>query len=85
MGRDRKPTSISFLAAQGVRQDDQKVLLAVNKMGRESEAAWRRLPGGLVKRGLQTSEIVVADGAPGLDIALAALWDDTSVQRCRVR
>ena len=38
---DKKATSISLLVALGVRQDGQKVLLAVKNMGGESEAAWR--------------------------------------------
>ena len=36
---DRKATSISLLVALGVRQDGQKVLLAIRSMGGESEAA----------------------------------------------
>ena len=37
---DKKATSISLLVALGVRNDGQKVLLAVKNMGGESEAAW---------------------------------------------
>ena len=48
---DKKATSISLLVALGVRQDGQKVLLAVKNMGGESEAAWRALLDDLVKRG----------------------------------
>ena len=80
---DRKSTSISLLVA-GIRQDGQKVLLAVRNMGRESEAAWRALLDDLVKRGLKTPELVIVDGAPGLEKALVALWSDMSVQRCTV-
>jgi putative transposase len=81
---DRKSTSISLLIALGVRQDGQKVLLAVKNMGGESEAAWRTLLDDLVKRGLGTPELIIADGAPGLEKALAALWPDVLVQRCTV-
>ena len=56
---DRKSTSISLLVALGIRQDGQKVLLAVRNMGRESEAAWRALLDDLVKRGLKTPELVI--------------------------
>src|SRR4029077_6609672 len=74
----------SLLVALGVRQDGQKVLLAVKNMGGESEAAWRALLDDLVQRGLKTPEIVIADGAPGLEKALAALWSNVAVQRCTV-
>jgi putative transposase len=81
---DKKSTSISLLIALGVRQDGQKVLLAVKNMGGESEAAWRTLLDDLVRRGLKAPELVIADGAPGLEKALAALWPDVLVQRCTV-
>src|SRR5450755_2290454 len=81
---DKKATSISLLVALGVRQDGQKVLLAVKNMGGESEAAWRALLDDLVKRGLKTPELVIVDGAAGLEKALAALWSDMPVQRCTV-
>jgi putative transposase len=81
---DRKATSISLLVALGVRQDRQKILLAVKNMGGESEAAWRSLLDDLVKRGLKTPELAIIDGAPGLEKALAALWSDIPVQRCTV-
>lgn len=81
---DRKATSISLLVALGVRADGQKVLLAVKNMGGESEAAWRALLDDLVKRGLATPELVIVDGAPGLEKALAALWSHAPVQRCTV-
>jgi putative transposase len=71
---DKKATSISLLVALGVREDGQKVLLAVKNMGGESEAAWRALLDDLVKCGLKTPELVIVDGAPGLDAALAVLW-----------
>jgi transposase-like protein len=81
---DKKATSISLLVALGVRQDGQKVLLAVKNMGGESEAAWRALLDNLVNRGLKTPELVIVDGATGLEKALAALWSDMLVQRCTV-
>ncbi|MGH7186677.1 MAG: IS256 family transposase, partial [Pseudomonadota bacterium] len=81
---DRKATSISLLVALGVRADGQKVLLAVKNMGGESEAAWRALLDDLVKRGLWTPELVIVDGAPGLEKALAALWSNVPIQRCTV-
>jgi transposase-like protein len=81
---DRKATAISLLVVLGVRQDGQKVLLAVKNMGGESEAAWRALLDDLTARGLKTPEFVIVDGAPGLEKALAALWPDVPAQRCTV-
>src|SRR5688500_13713049 len=81
---DRKATAISLLVVLGVRQDGQKVLLAVKNMGGESEAAWRAILDDLVARGLKAPEFVIVDGAPGLEKARAALWPDEPAQRCTV-
>jgi transposase-like protein len=81
---DRKATSISLLVVLGVRADGQKVLLAIRSMGGESTEAWRTVLGDLIKRGLRRPEFLIVDGAPGLDKAIAAVWDGVPVQRCTV-
>src|SRR5271154_4489510 len=48
---DRKATSISLLVVLGVREDGQKVLLAIKSMGGESTEAWRTVLDDLIKRG----------------------------------
>jgi putative transposase len=60
---DRKATSISLLVVLGVREDGQKVLLAIKSMGGESTEAWRTVLDDLVKRELRQPEFLVADGA----------------------
>src|SRR3954464_13789902 len=71
---DRKATSISLLIVLGVREDGQKVLLAIKNMGGETAAAWHSVLDDLVKRGLRKPDFVIVDGATGLDKALAELW-----------
>ena len=73
-----------MLVALGVRRDGQKVLLGLRNMGGESEAAWRAFLDDLVARKLATPELLIIDGAPGLEAALAALWPTVPVQRCTV-
>ncbi|HEY7246160.1 MAG TPA: IS256 family transposase [Xanthobacteraceae bacterium] len=81
---DRKATSISLLVVLGVRADGQKVLLAVKHMGSESAAAWRAVLDDLIARGLRRPAFLIVDGAPGLEAAIAAVWDGVPVQRCTV-
>jgi putative transposase len=81
---DRKATSIVLLVVLGVREDGQKVLLAVKNMGRETSEAWRVVLDDLVKRGLRKPEFLIVDGGTGLEQALAALWGDVPTQRCTV-
>lgn len=81
---DRKATAISLLVVLGVREDGQKVLLAIRSMGGESAEAWRAVLDDLVRRGLRRPEFLIVDGAGGLDKAIAAVWDGVPVQRCTV-
>jgi putative transposase len=81
---DRKATSISLLVVIGVRADGQKTLLTIKSMGGESAEAWRTVLDDLIRRGLRRPEFLIVDGAPGLDKAIAAVWDDVPVQRCTV-
>src|SRR5436305_8977597 len=81
---DRKATSISLLIVIGVREDGQKVLLAIKSMGGESTEAWRTVLDDLIKRGLRRPEFLIVDGAPGLERASAAVWNGVPVQRCTV-
>jgi len=81
---DRKATSISLLVVIGVREDGQKVLLAVKNMGGETTEAWRAVLDDLIGRGLRRPQFLIVDGAPGLERALAGVWDGVPVQRCTV-
>jgi len=81
---DRKATSISLLVVLGVREDGQKVLLAVKNMGGETAEAWRSVLDDLVRRGLRRPELLIVDGGAGLEAALAAIWGDVPTQRCTV-
>ena len=81
---DKKATAISLLVVLGVREDGQKVLLAVQNMGGETQEAWRAVLDDLVKRGLRKPALLIVDGGAGLDAALTALWGDVPTQRCTV-
>src|SRR5689334_19417289 len=81
---DRKATSVSLLVVIGVREDGQKVMLAVKNMGSESVDAWRSVLDDLIERGLLQPAFLIVDGAPGLEKAIAAVWDSVPVQRCTV-
>ena len=81
---DRKATSIVLLVVLGVREDGQKVLLAVKNMAGETSEAWRAVLDDLVRRGLRKPEFLIVDGGTGLEQALATLWGDVPTQRCTV-
>ncbi|MGY4463993.1 hypothetical protein ACVWYI_008006 [Bradyrhizobium sp. LB13.1] len=81
---DPKATAISLLVIIGVRADGLKVLLAIKSMGGESTEAWCAVLDDLIRRGLRRPEFLIVDGAPGLEAAIAAVWDGVPVQRCTV-
>lgn len=81
---DRKATSVSLLVVIGVRDDGQKVLLSVKDMGGESTEAWRTVLDDLIARDLRRPEFLIVDGAPGLEKAIAAVWNGVPLQRCTV-
>ena len=49
---------------------------------RDERAAFRQLV--RIRRGLRRPEFLIVDGAPGLENAIAAVWDGVPVQRCTV-
>ena len=81
---DRKATSIVLLVVLGVREDGQKVLLAVKNMGGETSHAWRAVLDDLVRRGLHKPEFLIVDGGSGLEQALDFPRGDVPTQRCTV-
>ena len=58
------------LVAWGFTEDGERVLLAVSLGMRESFEDWQTLGRDLIARGLGAPMLVVADGAPGLSIAV---------------
>ncbi len=77
----RRVVSVPVLAVLGVRDDGQKVLLALELATSESTASWRRLLDGMIRRGLPQPSLLVSDGHAGLTRALEA-WPEAKVQRC---
>jgi len=72
------------LVAWGFTLDGERVLLDVCLGQRERVEDWLDLGQGLIRRGLRSPLLVVADGAPGLIRAIAELWPDADRQRCAV-
>jgi transposase-like protein len=66
---DRKAYVDLALVVLGVREDGQKLLLAVKQMGGETAEAGRSVLDDLVRRGLRKPELLIVDGGAGLDAA----------------
>lgn len=82
--RDGRVVRNPILMAIGVRENGDKVLLAMRIAGGESTAAWRGLVEDLAARGLRAPALCLIDGSAGLRAAVAATWPEAAVQRCTV-
>jgi transposase-like protein len=51
-------------------------------MGRDSSKAWCAVLDDLIRRGLRRPEFLIVDCAPGLENAIAAIWDGVPVHLC---
>jgi transposase-like protein len=72
------------LVAYGITERGEKELIGYRLEAGESEAAWRRFLGGLVRRGLtgQRVRLIVTDGGKGLLSALDDFYPISPRQRC---
>jgi putative transposase len=79
-----KTRSLPVLAVVGIKPDGEKMLLALEVRGGESEAAWKGVLEKLVARGLKAPKLLITDGGPGLMSALDLTWPEVPRQRCAV-
>jgi transposase-like protein len=75
-----------MLFAYGIRHDGRREILDFRLAKGESEKAWEALLNSLYRRGLEGkgTDIIVHDGAKGLEAALAYVYPDIPTQRCVV-
>jgi transposase-like protein len=78
----RRVVRVPVLVALGVRQDGQKILVALQLVSGETAAGWTALVADVARRGLAAPKLAVVDGNPGLLRALRNAWPETKIQRC---
>ncbi len=72
------------LCAWGISQTGERVLLAVMLGMRESQEDWTALARDLTTRRLPCPQLIVVDGAPGLNNTVEQCWPAADRQRCTV-
>jgi len=75
-------SSEAFYVVLGLTETMQREVLAIESIPTESAEGWRGLLRGLTERGLAQTELVVADGLPGLDRAIHQIFPEARHQRC---
>ena len=72
------------MCAWGFSEDGKRALVSVPLGARESKEDWLELGRDLTARGLAAPRLVVADGAPGLTLAIEEIWPRADRQHCAV-
>ncbi len=78
----KRVVKVPVLAVLGVREDGQKVLVALQIAASESTASWKSIVDDLIRRSLAAPTLVVLDGNKGLCRAVREAWPDVLIQRC---
>jgi putative transposase len=78
----RRVVKVPVQAVLGVREDGQKVVVALEIAANESTASWKAIVQDLAKRGLGAPKLVILDGNAGLSRAVRETWPGVDVQRC---
>jgi putative transposase len=86
MRRTAGRNAVHMLVVYGVKMDGTRHLLAFQRSGGESQAAWEGLLQDLHRRGLtgHRLQLIVTDGCPGLAAALQVVYPRALHQRCWV-
>jgi len=72
------------MCAWGFTENGERALVCVRLGAREAKDDWLELGRDLTARGLAAPRLIVADGAPGLTLAIEELWPRADRQHCAV-
>jgi transposase-like protein len=75
-------SSEAFYVVMGLTEDMQREVLAIANLPSESPAGWSELLSSLKDRGLTTTDLVIADGLPGLDQVIHQTFPEARHQKC---
>lgn len=72
----------AFYVVMGLNEAMQREVLAIANIPSESSAGWAEVLQGLKQRGLEQTELVVADALTGLDEAVHRCFPEARHQKC---
>lgn len=75
-------SSEAFYVVMGLTEQMQREVLAITNLPSESPAGWSELLESLKDRGLTTTDLVIADGLPGLDQVIHKAFPEARHQKC---
>lgn len=86
MRQGRKIEKLPMLVVVGVKQDNRKIFLTIQKGDKESSTTWREIFKDLKGRGLNKNlvSLGIMDGLTGLEKVFEDEFPNSKVQRCQV-
>ena len=86
MRQGRKIEKLPMLVIVGVKQDNRKIFLTIQKGDKESATTWREVFKDLKGRGLDKNfvSLGIMDGLPGLEKVFEEEFPNAKTQRCQV-
>ncbi len=82
--RDDSYSKEAVYIAYGVRTDGKREILALEINPTESSEIWEEVLQEVKNRGVETTDIVVADGLKGLEYKIHGLFPEAKFQKCVV-
>jgi len=81
-GNNRQKEAV--LVAHGINSEGKRVVLHLSLGVREGTESWKGVLNDLVERGLESPQLIITDGNPGLLKAINDIWPEVPRQRCAV-
>jgi len=75
-------SSEAFYVVMGLTKAMQREILAIESIPSESAGGWNELLESLKNRGLRQTDLVIADGLPGLDQVIHKAFPEARHQKC---
>lgn len=82
--RDDSYSKEAVYIAYGVRKDGRREIISLDVFPTESANVWEEVLKNAKSRGVETTDIVVADGLPGLENIIHGLFPNAKFQKCVV-
>ena len=81
-GNSRQKEAV--LVAHGINREGKRVVVHLSLGVREGTESWKGVLNDLVERGLESPQLIITDGNPGLLKAINDIWPEVPRQRCAV-
>ncbi len=82
--RAGKVESEAIYTVIGLQEDMSRDILAIENIPQESASGWASLLQNLKARGLETTDLIIADGINGLENSIARVYPEADLQKCVV-